>query len=198
MPKINQELSIFGQTLLTGNNDVFSLAGLQYRRWHNEQVGFRVIGAFGQYYSSGGELQYISGDKVITRQQHYNISLPVVGFGLEAQRHFYKRVSLFAAVELRGGYGAGHADTGVSRSIGQGAVSQYLSERSGRRDVSLLYLGLSPSIGAKMQWSRLCVSLEIAPLTASYTQLYNAPGNGGTINLDMGNLNQRLSIGWRF
>src|SRR5687767_580370 len=81
-----QELGIFGQTEATGNNNNqhMGLVGLQYKRWRNEHLGFRVIGAFAQYTATGSEVLYISGDTAVSKQEHFNISLPVLGVGIEA------------------------------------------------------------------------------------------------------------------
>lgn len=197
--QLNQELGIFGQTEMN-NNDYgsASFAGLQYKRWRNEHLGFRAIVAYGQYSAYGSEIRMISGDTSTTRQRQINIDLPVVGFGLEAQRHFYKRVYLFAAVELKGGYGSGTADTFQYKTIGRTSPISSAPESAGGRDADLLYIGMSASVGARLQWTRLALGLELFPVQMTYTKLDDGHPYSGMSEFNLGNFSQRLSLSWRF
>lgn len=193
-----QEIGIFGQTETNNVNGSMGMAGLQYKHWHNEHLGFRVIGAFAQYSASGSEIQSISGDTSVTKQQHYDINLPILGVGIEAQRHFYKRIYLFAAAELKGGYGNGNADTLLSKSVGHSSNNIRTYDRAGQRDASLLYVGITASVGAKVQWNRLCVGLEILPVGMAYTKIDDGFNRGGITDFSLGNFSQRLFLHYRF
>lgn len=195
--KPKPELGIFGQTDGLSDDKSLGMVGLHYQRWHNEHLSFRIMAAYGNYYSLGPELQYVSGDTGITKRQHYNINLPIAGFGLQAQRHFYKNIYLFATAELSGGYGSGLADTSVSWTIGQGATTQHIGQNEGRQDASLVYGALSASIGAKVQWSRISIGLEASPIHATYTQLNDSRRNASNLDLAIGSFSHRLFIHWR-
>jgi hypothetical protein len=194
--KPKPELGIFGQADGLSDDKSLGMLGLHYQRWHNEHLSFRVMAAYGNYYSLGPELHYVSGDTGITKRQHYNVSLPIAGFGLQAQRHFYKNIYLFATAELSGGYGSGIADTSVSWSIGQGATTQHIGQNEGRQNASLLYGALTAAIGAKVQWSRFSVGLEVSPIHATYTQL-NDGRNTSNADFTLGSFSHRLYIHWR-
>ena len=193
----NRELGIFAQTEGNGGNQSMGMAGLQYKQWHTEHLGFRVIAAFAQYSSSGSAVQSISGDTVVSRQEQLNFNLPVLGFGIEAQRHFYKKVYLFAAAELKGGYGSGSADSAVSISSGIGSTRWHLGQNVGHRDADLLYVGLTASVGAKIQWSRICLGLEILPVHMGYTNIDDGTSRGGITDLSLGEFSQRFFLHWR-
>jgi hypothetical protein len=193
-----QELGLFGQVDGLSDDKSLSMIGLQYQRWHNEHLGFRVSLAAGEYFAAGPELHYVSGDTGITKRQHYDITLPVIGFGLQAQRHFYRNIYLFATAELSGGWGTGLADTGLSWSVGQGAMSQHMAQNTGRHDASMMYGALTAAIGARVQWSRISIGLEVSPIQMSYTQLDDGRRNAGNADFTIGNFSHRLFLHWRF
>ncbi len=198
-PQPQREAGIFGQTETSnGGNNTLSLVGLQYKHWRSPHYGFRVIGAFAQHHSYGEELQFAKGDTFYTRQQHFNINLPVVGFGLEAQRHFYKNVYLFAAAELKGGYGRGSVDTLVERRIGNRSNTTPEFGNEGRQDASLLFVGMTASIGAKLQLRRMCVGLELLPISFSYRDLDDGVRSSGVGDFHIGGFSQRLFLHFRF
>jgi len=200
VPKtFHRESGIFGQSgSNNGGNQSLDIAGLQYKHWRNEHFGFRVIAAFAQHQSYGEELQYARGDTFYTRQQRFNISLPVVGFGLEAQRHFYKNVYLFAATELNAGYGEGNVDTVVERRLGNRSNATPVFESEGNRDASLLLIGMTASIGAKLQFRRVCVGVELLPVQFSYRRLDDGIRAVGMGEMYLGTFGQRLFLHFRF
>jgi hypothetical protein len=195
--KPKQELGIFGQADGLSDDKSLLLVGVQYQRWHNEHLGFRISLAAGAYYATGPELHYISGDTGITKRQHYNINLPVVGFGLQTQRHFYKNIYLFASTELSGGWGTGLADTGVSWAVGQGALSQHMAQNTGRHDASMVYGALNVAIGGKVERRRVSIGLEVSPIHMTYTQLDDGRTNAGNADFTIGSFSHRVFLNWR-
>ena len=194
------ELGIFTQIDMGGNEHLsMGLTGLQYRYRHTERLGIRAIAAYGSYSSSGSETFHGSGDTIITHQKHFDIGLPVLGLGLEAKRHFYRKVYLFAALELKGGYGAGSGGTLERRSTGHGdSITYHLSQNIDRRDASLLYIGMTASVGGQIQWSRVCLGLELLPVTMMYRKIDDDTGRAGIADLNLGDFSQRLFLHYRF
>lgn len=195
--KPKAELGIFGQLDGLSDDKSLTMVGLQYLHWHNEHLGYRMIVAYGNYYSAGPELHYVSGDTGIMKRQNLNVTLPVVGFGLQAQRHFYKKIYLFATAELSGGYGSGLVDTSMNWAIGQGATSQHFAQNTRGQDASLIYGALSASIGARVQWSRIAVGLEVSPIHATYTHFDDGRRTLGNMDLSIGSFSHRLFVHWR-
>jgi hypothetical protein len=201
VPKaFNRELGLFGQTPLSGNDDQsLGLLGLQYKHWHSQHLGVRAIIAYGDYTSSTDERTTFSGDTIVTRQRHTDIALPVLGFGIEAQRHFYKRVHLFAALELKGGYGTGSERSWEQKSSGQGdSIVYQLGQNVDRRDASLTYIGMTASVGAKIQWARICLGMELFPISLSYRNMDRSAHSVGIADLNIGAFSQRLFLHYRF
>lgn len=192
------ESGIFGQTEGVGNEHLStSMIGLQYKYWHTERLGMRMIAAYGNYYSSSSETSYISGDTLVRHQKYFDFSIPVAGVGIEMQRHFYKRVYLFAALEMKGGYGNGTGATSEHRSSGQGDSMFHFSQNVDRHDASLLYIGLTASIGAKVQWNRICLGLEVFPVHLSYSKINDDIDRSGGTDMSLGSFSQRLFLHWR-
>lgn len=197
------EAGIYGQTGFGSSNSnmEFSMFGAQYNRWVTPMLGFRIIAGFAHSSSSSSVATYSPHpDTVITRQRTYVYDMPVVGFGLVTQRHFYKKVHLYAAMELTAAYGNGRADTIINTTYGQGASSSSYTQRSSHTDnnASLLLINLSPSIGAKLQFRHLCAALELQPLQMTYRQEHINGSSYGIADFDLGNFTQRLVISYRF
>jgi hypothetical protein len=193
-----REMGIFGQGGEGSGDASLGMVGLQYKHWHNERVGFRIIGAYGNYHAMGPDRIYTSGDTVVTRRQHINVNLPIVGFGVEAQRHFYKRIYLFAALELKGGYGSGTADSSLTASVGYNNPPYQYGRYSDARDVNLTMVSFTASIGAKVQFNRINVGAEILPLRMQYTNMSGDVQNGGLLDFGMWGMSNRLFLSYRF
>jgi hypothetical protein len=199
------EAGLFGQTVATsGYNSALSLAGAQYKKWLKPNVGIRALLAHGNYYSFGYSPSSISmiGDTVVNENQRTRVNMGFVGVGVEAQRHFYKRVYLFAGLELKGGYGSGFTDTLYEKQYKESGKATYTKDihdiRSGTPNVNMTYIGFSPSIGAKMQWSRLGVGAEIFAAEMSYTATNTSGVKNSLFDFNMGDLRQRIFIHYRF
>jgi len=196
----HRELGIFGQTSISGNDDhSLGLVGLQFKHWRSKHLGFRAIAAYGDYTSSSGDRTTVLGDTVLTRQRRTDIGLAVLGFGLEAQRHFYKRVHLFAALELKGGYGTGSEYNWEQKSSGQGdSIIYQLGQNVDAHDVSLTYIGMTASVGAKIQWARICLGIELFPVNMTYRNMDRSANSVGVADLNLGTFSQRIFLHYRF
>jgi hypothetical protein len=199
------EIGLFGQAVATGGyNSALSIAGVQYKKWLRPNTGIRAILAHGNYYSSLHTPTNISisGDTIINENLRTRVNMVFLGGGIEAQRHFYKRVYLFAGLELKGGYGSGYTDTLYEKQYKESGHSTYTKDildiRSGTPNVNMTYLGFSPSIGAKLQWNRLVIGAEIFPAEMSVTFTNTSGLQTSSSDFNMGDLKQRIFIHYRF
>lgn len=194
------EIGLMGQTNLSGNAENIALMGLQYNRWVTPHLGYRIIGAYGNYINSSATITYApSPDTIINKTEHLNIHMPIVGAGLTAQRQFYKRVYLFAAMELKGGYGGGNTDTLIKTTYGTAPNGNDSYEfKGGNNKVNMMYLGLSASIGAKLQYSRMCFGIELLPVQMNYQYINYGNRKNSSGNFDLGSFSQRLFVQFRF
>ncbi|MBS1773339.1 MAG: hypothetical protein JST82_10805 [Bacteroidetes bacterium] len=193
------EIGIFthnniGNISSTGDVDIL---GVNYNRWITPNMGYRIIGGYGMYNSLGSVFQKsVVLDTFIDKNIKTHINMAVIGGGLQAQKNVFKKVYLFAAVELRGGYGSGTSDTVTTKSYKD--KDFYTSDVLNRIGTSnnMFYLGLSPSVGIKLSGKRLSFGVELYGLNLSYYNI-SKPG-GSTGNFDMGTISQRLFVNFRF
>lgn len=194
------EIGIFAQSDITNNTENFSYLGLMYSKPLNNTIAIRAIFAYTDYNNSGAIVATHSlNDTALEQKTITNIHLGVAGLGIVAQRHFYKHVYLFAGLELRGGYGVGTNDTINIKQFSVPSVGSYTSEQNGNSaTASMLYVGVVPSIGAKLQFNHISLGLEVSGMDMSYKNLKIANSrSGGTLDLSSGKLNNRVFINFR-
>lgn len=199
---------------LTAELDVFrspnsstAFQAIQYKHWKNEHFGARFLLGRRDYYDNASwRASYqVSNDTIISRTPITNGGVGIAGIGLEAQRQFYKRVYLFAAVEAKFGYGKATIDTIVERSI-ENNTNRYLSPppptaTPGRpaNNTDVYYASLVPTFGAKFQFNRISFGSEMALNLLNYSYVNNKVTPGvGTLDFDLGRLNPRFFIQYRF
>ncbi len=184
------------------SNDEFGGPGMiQYKRWARENMAYRVNAGVGTYHNFSLDSYFgISGDTVLEKQTREQATMAFIGGGLEMQRHFYKRVYLYAAVDLLAGYGSGKTEDYIVRRIAiNGQDHTESSPTPGRGDVSVLHLNLAPFVGAKIVFNRISFGTEMSAINMSYTNVKdNFTGSSGLIDLNMGFLRQRFFINYRF
>lgn len=183
------EIGIFGQTEFSQSNVNLSMAGIQFKKWMNEHVGFRVLGGYASY--DALQVPFFIGGAQGEAVEHYvnhRISLGMLGVSVEAQRQFYKRLYLFAALELKGGYGTGSGDTIVkTASRHHGHYEASWDFNNGAANATMTYLDFMPSIGAKIQFSKLAFGVEVSGVMMNYTSISTGNvRNGGMADFSAG------------
>jgi len=195
-----QEAGIFAQTGWNSDNENLSFFGLQYKRWQNEHFGWRAIGAFGNYSATKNVFSITSSSSEDTSVKRYvdtDIPLGMVGLGMEAQRTFYKRIVLFAAIELRASYGKGTQKNIETQESSKSNYNYYHVFTAA--DARLFYMALAPSIGAKCQFRKFNFGLEFSGINMNYTSLKIANfAAQGIFNFDAGNVNSRAFFAYNF
>lgn len=151
----------FGYPNLSGE----AKAGLMYKRWVKPNVALRFSAGVNplskMYQPRIGTSTF--NDSVRVFYQDQNVNRYFVSIGIETQRHFYKRIHLFAGVDLTGGYGQGK-QYNYSRDVPVDMADRYYYSNWGDGHISSTYrsgyLGLSPYIGAKVVHKRLTYGIE--------------------------------------
>ena len=195
------ELGLMGETSFGNNNNgnIDGMAGIQYKRWVKPNAGYRIIAAYGRY-SNFGTPKVLSkeGDTVTETHRRTEIPVAIVGGGLEMQRHFYKRIYLYAAAELRVGYGRGSYDSIV---IKRNDNSNYANAISGVRmnSVSLFSIAAAPSIGAKFIFNRIVFGTELSALNLNFSSLkYPNTSSSGVGEFNPGTFWPRFFVHYPF
>ena len=194
------EIGLLGETNF-GNEDFGGPSMVQYKRWVRNNMAYRINAGIGTYnnFSHDGYFGII-GDTILEKQSMQQATMFFAGGGVEMQRHFYKRVYLYAVVDLLAGYGQGKTEDYIVRRVevnGQDHTQSTLTPGSG--DLSAFHLNIAPFIGAKIVFNRISFGTEISAINMSYTNINdNFTNSTGLSELNMGFLRQRFFIHYRF
>lgn len=184
-----------------GNENYGGPGMAQYKRWVRENMAYRVNAGVGTYHNFSLDGYYgIIGDTILEKQTRERATMAFAGAGVEMHRHFYKRIYLYAAVDLLAGYGSGETEDYLVRRVavnGQDHTVSTLMPRIG--NVSLFYLNAAPFIGAKVVFNRITFGTEMSAINLSYTSKAASSGYRSSIGeMNMGFLRQRFFINYRF
>jgi len=177
---------------------------IQYKRWVKPDAkAYRLSIGYGKYNKYSGDIIYPNlGDTVI--KQHSLSDIPQIhaGVGVEMQRHFHKKVYMYAAVDLYAAYGSGKTDEVLDKEVfDKNGESVYRNqELIGQSTTQHFTVGVLPLVGVKLQFSRISFGTELTGLKTEYTsQTYSSkPSTGGILDFNMGEFTQRLFINYRF
>lgn len=201
----NKELGVFSQFFHEGQESGDKmLIGVQFRQQVQPHINFRALAAYHryQYEARPDILDNGNSDSLRARFSGNNADILAIGLGLEAQRQFYKRVWLFAGLELQAGYGTGKTQSS-SRTVPYGRTftgppdmfaPDYKSESYQRT-----YVRLVPGIGAKIVFNRINFGLETQ--FASIGIFSEKTGESRVTNpgIDiLNNLAYRFQVNYRF
>jgi hypothetical protein len=180
------------------NKSDVDIVGVNYNRWVNANLGYRIIAGYGNYTTLSGVIQKnFMLDTFIDKNIRTHIGLGVVGAGLQAQKQVYKKIYLFAAIEVRMGYGSGTIDTAITKTYRENEHYATKESLNFSNNANMFYAGLSPTAGIKLSGKRLSGGIELYGLNLSYQNISNVRG-GSIANFNMGNIGQRLFINYRF
>jgi hypothetical protein len=184
-----------------------STVGLQFRKNYKRNFSYSALLGYSHYLVvPQRNFSYIKGDTAYARSETSNIGMAVLGLGLEAERHFYKKVHFFAGLELRGGYGGGTTDTVITRQYNavhtsSGSVYTYIAsdERHVKgADESLVYAAVTPYVGGKIELKKFSFGLSF--MNSLYLRLTQPEGHPslGLLDFDLSNVTKRLFILYKF
>lgn len=206
IPAKTNELGIAIENSMYGNADNYQSAiGVQYKRWKSEHFGLRLSALYRQTATEGPVYKMAtSADTFVEQKYIQRIDMATIGAGVEAQRQFYKRVYFYASVDLRIGSGVGGNDTQTIKkyALTQGSTVSFAESITGdfskRNNVNSLYVGIVPSIGAKIQLKKVCAGIEIVSHFLTYTNTSSQSENISLLDFSLDNFSKRLYIAYRF
>lgn len=200
-----KEIGLFGENVFTSTqSDVYGSIGIQYKNEFRENKLYRLMAGYGNYhYTSNKSFVKVVGDTLFSTQLHADIPMVFVGGGFEMQRHFYKRVHLYAAVELNAGYGKGtFNDVLIKEKNAHPFANEYYHSVSTTSSgpVSSWAINATPFIGAKFIWSRLIFGSELSLVRTNLQSVNFAFALTETnMNFDFGSsVRQRIYLNYRF
>jgi hypothetical protein len=203
-PRMNEIGIMLGNQSMS---DEFTLntIGVQYKHWVNEYLGWRAMAGYANYQSKNLQSTYrYTPDTIFSKQVKDRINMPTISLGLEAQRRFYKRVYMYAALDLQAAYGKGNADTILTKKYatpGENRISfNDVTLHAQNKDVNMFFLGFTPTVGAKVNLNKLSIGLEISALQATFRHpdRTNIKASMSAIDLSFGSIVQRCFITYRF
>ncbi len=194
----------------SGQNASMTTMGLQYTKKTKGPLSYNISLAYGNYENRPLPLAgFIKGDTVYGRSVGHNIDLAVVGFGLEVQHQFYRKLYFFSGLQLRLGYGSGNTDTAIMQQYNysgpnpagtsnNGVVTYETNERG--PSATMFYAGLTPYFGLKLEFKRFVIGTSFMNYftVQSLNVKGGGEGNGTEAGFDLSNLSQRFFITYKF
>ena len=142
-----------------------------------------------------------SADTMLWKSTSTNTNMVTLGFGTEVQRNFYRKLYLFAGVDIRFSYGTVLYDTAITAEItGNSRFTRiYTSyETYPREELVAMQAALVPCIGLKLALGRFNIGYSMA----NYLYAYRAERDGTITNvyqtIGIGNTHQRVFATYRF
>lgn len=205
-PKIKKHEIGFTSEIIDfgGSINNSTLQALQFKKWKNEHYGARFLIGRATFQSDRNfPTTYITNNDTITKNMPLTFAqMGFVGVGLEAQRQFYKRIYLFAAVEGRFGFGKASVDTIQERVTTSGRYVELdpatRQPFPNRPTLDAFQAALTPTFGAKFQFSRVTFGSEMAWNIFNYTQVGNPGSTLSSFDLDMSRMGARFFVHYRF
>lgn len=174
-------------------------AGIHFTRHISPAITYRVGIGYGGFNGYGLNFERTLSDSSVTTGvlQPYT-SMGYFSAGLLAQRNFYKKVFLYSGIDLSFAYGKGSADTTFKTDYLSGGGS--ITGGGTLTGITTTATALTPYIGIKLELKRLVIGTEASLIHLNYTtqKFPGFPGDANTLNFDLGSLEQRLYVGWRF
>lgn len=178
--------------------------GLQYKRWVKPFMAIRTNVTYNKWQTApSSHPTHIAGNVLYEGSEQSNINMFNLGVGAEVQTRFYKRVYLYAAVDIRAGYGSG-----TYQYFEQ--ATQYLPDNTklisnpklvSESGITKWSISSIPFVGVKMLFKRIEFGTE---LSAIYTGVEHTsptalrPYKITNVEAYIGQLLQRVYIHYRF
>lgn len=177
--------------------------GIQYKHWKDEHKGIRANASYSSYNYAASKVYFpAQGDTVFSMQALTDISTISVGLGVELQRHFYKKVYMYAAIDVYAVYGKGNTNEVFSRELSKNGENERLDYDIAKSYSSTIFkAGVLPLVGVKFNFNRISFGTELSGMRMEYSSLKHdngMPNTGGMVDFDMGNFSQRVFVNFRF
>lgn len=187
------------------NNTYNSSIGIQYKRWvKDNKKAIRANVSYTKYTQFDDKIfMSTQGDTVISKQPFTDIPTVYGAIGIEMQRHFYKSMYMYAAIDLYSAYGSGRTEDFIRKEITTNYVTESLDYYSvgATYPTSVFSIGLLPVVGVKFQFSRISFGTELSGIMTEYKSVNygnTRPSPGGIADFNMGVFTQRIFASFRF
>jgi hypothetical protein len=207
-------IGLFAETnVMSGNSQNAGMAtvGLQYCKKMKGHLLYNISLGYGSYNDHPAAIvTSIKGDTVISRSVGSKIDLAVLGFGLEAQHQFYRKLYFFGGVQLRIGYGSGTTDTNITQQYNEtrvnpvtgateNGITTFVTAVSGP-SATMFYGGFTPYFGLKLEFKRFTIGTSFMNYftVRSINVKGRSEGNGTMSDFDSNNLSQRFYVNYKF
>ncbi len=199
------EIGLFINPFGSNNTNGYEVPfGIQYKRWTTPNLGYRIMAGVGGYSTESSTIpELIQKDTLYYKSSGTNMSMLFVGGGLDLQRKFMGKCYLYAAVEMRGGYGKGYTHTSAVRETAMisGNERSYTYQQTAYSSTitSLFLIDATPYLGIKFAFRRLVIGTELSAVATGImkTSYDNSPAYSNSF-FDMGQLQQRFYVNFRF
>lgn len=185
-------------------NNYIVAAGLQYKRWTTEHLGYRIVAAVGGYDNYPQDYtNAVKGDTAYRTRMSTSMPMLFVGGGLELQHRFIGNSYLYMAVESKLGYGEGYTHIMLVKEAATSSPNEmsYYEESVGvQSDITrVVTLDMTPFIGTKVNLKRWCIGTELTAFTVGTIreQLVGMPAFD-SFTFSAGQLQQRFYLNYRF
>lgn len=181
------------------------IISLQYKRWVRPNRAVRISAGFGKYDNmiNKGVTNFVA-DTAIETLALNTVDMFYVNAGIEMHKQFYKRMYMYAAIDLRAGYGSGTVQHAEKRHYSVGGVTykeeSYLPFTT-TFDLTRFTIDATPYVGVKVLFNRVAFGTEISALRTGFiSQKTTDPTEEsmGIVDMNAGLLRQRIFINFRF
>lgn len=207
----SKEFGLFAETKLNtySSANSYSAFGLQYRKESKPNKFYRSQVMYQQksneYRSNDFRIEGDSLREVLYSSKNKGL---FVGFGIEQQRHFYKKLHLYASLDARLGYGysahyksmrSTRIDTSVNVFFANSNINYSKPEKISNMTTSRYSLDILPSIGSKLIFDKLILGFETGfNVSNAYQTQKNPNGERFSIyDLDLGLFLYRVYVNYR-
>lgn len=187
-----------------GDRQIQPGIGIQYKRWVKHNRAWRIHATHNKLVNNWlSASPRINGNTLYEQNTNSTIDLFYLGGGIEMQKQFYKRVYLFAAIDLRAGYGSGSYYTVERRTVFPPDSMEYSSVYRTTADlpVSRFVIDTAPFVGVKLLFKRLSFGTELSAISAGMTHIKIPDAYRSSyslIDVNVGVIRQRFFINYRF
>ncbi len=198
------EVGILIHTDIRNNNNTMML-GAQYKYYKNDKTGMRFMGGFSPYnHSTSQTITGILAPNTVKKESELkSANMLFLGFGLEKQRHFYKSLHFFAALDLYGGIGTGEYQKHyVAETVWDPNVQRETRELLSVdiNNYTRSFIRILPSIGAKFVFKKLNFGTEFSCADLGiYSEKVHQKYANTTVDMNLFNASSvRLFLNYRF
>lgn len=187
-----------------GNASDEELVGIQYKRWIRPNRAIRVSAMYGMWeVTNPRRVTNVIRDTAFESYTRDYADMFYLNAGIEMHKHFYKKAYLYAAIDLRGGYGSGYSQENLVKNYPEtgGYTRSIFISSNTTYDLTRFRVDATPFIGVKLLFNRIAFGTEISAISTGFTSVTTRNPRSQSVSLfdlDAGQFRQRMFINFRF